>query len=794
MNKSTIDPNKNYVLPKDVVITSITELPTNIQKQLETNQGEYIISRRGSRTPSKTIDSATVDLIKEFITPKKIVDAVVKISKNQTIDAYQLLQETIPIVDNFLKIGLIVPANSDAVANIQPTYQVGEYIQEFQVIKIIQAYEDVEVYQVRNTNNYLMALKIVRNSTDKKAKQAILHEINILQHLDGKINPQLEYLGEFDGKTYFVSEWVSGIDVNIQGIEARKLGIIGSRNQLLSLGIKIVNAYVHLHSQGVLHIDIHPRNILVDEVGSIKIIDYGLARLEKDIQNNYRTGGVAYYFEPEYALARSQKKPLPKFTQKAEQYCIAALLYYLVTGKHYLGFSLDKQEMLRQIQEEVPLSFSSQYLSSWVEMEKVLFKSLSKKPQDRFFSLSEMVQELEKITKGQEVLGNQNISASINIQINRQKITDIINQVSNNVTTETLKGLHRPPKSSIVFGAAGTAYFLYRLSCLRDNPDFLSMADLWNNQGLSQSQNEDGFFNKYLSLNANIVKPISFYYNEPGLHFMQVIISHAMGDEISLQEAVNNYMITSQVKCNSIELNMGKTGILNGCSLLMKILPANQLILECGNKILSEIWQEIDSFKTIKECFNFPYLGLAHGWAGLLYGSLHWCQATKQELPSSLELRLEELSEMGENFQNGMRWKQNINGKKRGSLEYVPWWCNGTAGLIHLWIIADRILGNNLYLHLAEKAAINVLENSSGIADLCCGLAGAAYSLLNLYKYSSEQYWLIKAKELAIKALENIYFLNNYPFSLYKGMLGIALLLEELESPLDAYMPLFEDI
>ena len=175
MNKSTIDPNKNYILPKDVVITSITELPTNIQKQLETNQGEYIISRRGSRTPSKTIDSATVDLIKEFITPKKIVDPVVKISKNQTIDAYQLLQETIPIVDNFLKIGLIVPANSDAVANIQPTYQVGEYIQEFQVIKIIQAYEDVEVYQVRNTNNYLMALKIVRNSTDKKAKQAILH-------------------------------------------------------------------------------------------------------------------------------------------------------------------------------------------------------------------------------------------------------------------------------------------------------------------------------------------------------------------------------------------------------------------------------------------------------------------------------------------------------------------------------------------------------------------------------------------------------------------------------------------
>jgi len=107
---------------------------------------------------------------------------------------------------------------------------------------------------------------------------------------------------------------------------------------------------------------------------------------------------------------------------------------------------------------------------------------------------------------------------------------------------------------------------------------------------------------------------------------------------------------------------------------------------------------------------------------------------------------------------------------------------------------ADRIVGNNLYLHLAEKAAINVVENSSGIANLCCGLAEAAYSLLNLYKYSSEQYWLIKAKELAIKALENIYLLNNYPFSLYKGILGIALLLEELKSPLDAYMPLFEDI
>ncbi|MEB3342233.1 lanthionine synthetase LanC family protein [Okeania sp.] len=792
MNKSKVDPNQNYILPKDVVITPITELPNNIQQQLETNEGEYVISRRGSRIPSKTIDNATANLMTEFISPQKIVDVVVKVSRNKTIDAYQLLQETIPIVDHFIKIGLIVPANSDAVENIEPTYQIGEYIQQFQIIKIIQADEDVEVYQVRNTNNYLMALKIVRNSTDKKAQQTLLHEINILQHLDGKINPRLEHQGEFDSKTYFVSEWVSGIDVNSRAREARKLGIIGSKNQLLSLAIKIVKAYVHLHSQGVLHIDIHPRNILVDEVGRIKIIDYGLARLEKDTQNNYRTGGVAYYFEPEYALARSQKKPLLKSTQKAEQYCIGALLYYLLAGKHYLRFSLDKQEMLRQIQEEIPLSFSSQDLSSWIEMEKVLFKSLSKKPQERFFSLSEMVQDLEKITEKPKISENKNLSPSIHI--NRQKLANIIHQISSNLTTETLTNLHRAPTANIVFGAAGTAYFLYRLSCIRDNPELLSIADLWNNQALSQCHNESGFFNQNLSLNQDIVKPISFYYHQPGIHFMQAIISHTMGDETCLQEAVNNYVITSQIKCDSIELNMGKAGILNGYSLLMKIIPENQAILELGNKILSEIWQEIDTFKPIRECLNFPYLGLAHGWAGLLYGTLHWCQVTKQELPNSLELRLEQLSEMGENCQNGMQWKQKINSKKRESLEYVPWWCNGTAGLIHLWVIADKYFRNNRYLNLAEKAAINVLGNSYIISDLCCGLSGAAYSVLNLYKYSSETYWLIKSKELAIKALENIDFLHNYPFSLYKGILGIALLLEELESPLNAYMPLFEDI
>jgi len=71
---------------------------------------------------------------------------------------------------------------------------------------------------------------------------------------------------------------------------------------------QILCAYSRLHERGVIHSDIHPRNILVDEEDRVKIVDYGLARhvkVNREFGEPTR-GGVGFFFEPEYAAAVSK--------------------------------------------------------------------------------------------------------------------------------------------------------------------------------------------------------------------------------------------------------------------------------------------------------------------------------------------------------------------------------------------------------------------------------------------------------------------------------------------------------
>jgi eukaryotic-like serine/threonine-protein kinase len=83
----------------------------------------------------------------------------------------------------------------------------------------------------------------------------------------------------------------------------------------------------------------------------------------------------------------------------------------------------------------------------------------------------------------------------------------------------------------------------------------------------------------------------------------------------------------------------------------------------------------------------------------------------------------------------------------------MPGWCNGTAGYVHVWVLAHQTFGDERYLRLAEQAGWNALEEPGSAGGLCCGLAGRAYGLPCLYKYTQERQWLSRAANLAERAL-----------------------------------------
>jgi hypothetical protein len=120
-------------------------------------------------------------------------------------------------------------------------------------------------------------------------------------------------------------------------------------------------------------------------------------------------------------------------------------------------------------------------------------------------------------------------------------------------------------------------------------------------------------------------------------------------------------------------------------------------------------------------------------------------------------------------------------------------WCNGAAGFVHLWTLAYRLLGDGNFARLAQMAGWSTYEGTSAApGDLCCGLAGRAYALLGLYRQSGDTAWLARARELTNHASRNIRVEPLRRNSLYKGEVGVALLVADLEHPEHGCMPLYD--
>ena len=106
------------------------------------------------------------------------------------------------------------------------------------------------------------------------------------------------------------------------------------------------------------------------------------------------------------------------------------------------------------------------------------------------------------------------------------------------------------------------------------------------------------------------------------------------------------------------------------------------------------------------------------------------------------------------------------------------------------------------YFAFVEDAASGDCEQPSDTGNLCCGLAGQAYALLNLYQHTGQNDWLQRARELAAQSAMQMrpllvqdntdIPLDLRPESLYKGVIGVAALLGDLEQPVQASQPFFE--
>ncbi|MGB7347151.1 MAG: serine/threonine-protein kinase [Pirellulaceae bacterium] len=216
-------------------------------------------------------------------------------------------------------------------------------------------------------------------------------------------NIVLAYDIDNDGDVhYIVMEYVNGLD--LQQL-VKKDGPVdpSTAADLIAQGAR---GLAHAHERGVIHRDVKPANLLIDQEGVVRLLDMGLALVAADDQesltvaNNENVLGTADYLAPEQALNSHT------VDHRADIYGLGCTLYFLLTGKPPFSDGTLAQRIAKH-QTEMPTSIRQLRPDVPGEMEGICVKMIQKDPKYRYQTADDVAAVLEKfaakVPKGQKV-------------------------------------------------------------------------------------------------------------------------------------------------------------------------------------------------------------------------------------------------------------------------------------------------------------------------------------------------------------------------------------------------------
>jgi eukaryotic-like serine/threonine-protein kinase len=225
------------------------------------------------------------------------------------------------------------------------------------------------------------------NVSDSETTQRFHREAQLagaLQH------PNITLIFDFgmDGQTpYFVQEFLSGTDLD-EVLETRKLSLEG----VLAILLQVCAGLDYAHSRGIVHRDIKPANVRVLEDGTIKIMDFGIAKSLEAESHLTQTGvalGTAGYLAPEQLSG----KPLDLRT---DLFSLGVMAYEMVTGvRPFSGPNLSN--VIYQILNQEPVAPRQRNAACPERLERAILKALAKDPDDRYKSVRDFAADLKDV-------------------------------------------------------------------------------------------------------------------------------------------------------------------------------------------------------------------------------------------------------------------------------------------------------------------------------------------------------------------------------------------------------------
>jgi tRNA A-37 threonylcarbamoyl transferase component Bud32 len=192
--------------------------------------------------------------------------------------------------------------------------------------------------------------------------------------------------GEDEGRPYIVFEYVEGETLKQRINEVGQLPV----DESLAYAIEIARALGCAHGHGIVHRDVKPQNVLIDEEGSAKVTDFGIARSLKDdgLTADGRVLGTTDYVSPEQALGHD-------VNGQSDIYSLGIVLYEMLTGEVPFHGENQISVAMKHVREDLPdIQFRRPEVSA--TLAAVLDRMTDKDLAHRYVDVPSLIADLEE--------------------------------------------------------------------------------------------------------------------------------------------------------------------------------------------------------------------------------------------------------------------------------------------------------------------------------------------------------------------------------------------------------------
>lgn len=234
-------------------------------------------------------------------------------------------------------------------------------------------------------DEYLESEDFKRRFRNESKAIALLSHPNIVKVLDVNFSDNIQYI---------VMEYIDGITLK-EYIEQQ--GSVKWK-EAVHFTVQILRALQHAHDNGIVHRDIKPQNVMLLEDGTIKVMDFGIARFARESGKTLsdKAIGSVHYISPEQA----QGAPTD---EKTDIYAVGVILYEMLTGRVPFDGDTPVSIAIKQMQIE-PTRPTQIKPDLPMGLEEIILRAMQKEPALRYQTAAEMLRDIDEFKHNPDVV------------------------------------------------------------------------------------------------------------------------------------------------------------------------------------------------------------------------------------------------------------------------------------------------------------------------------------------------------------------------------------------------------